>query len=335
MAVTIAAEPRLLHAVPGRVRVHVPALAGYGARSVEAQVRRALGVRDVETNPRTGNVLVRFDPRVTTARAILDALRTPGPGRPPVADARAVREEAQTSPTAHTRAPRVLSSGRGPMKRARIAVRGLDRDPDLARRVVERLERDPDVRAHANPLTGRVLVQVDAHRTDIDDLLAAITAVELPALPAADTPSHPLDPAPLIQSVARTVGAILGLGLVTVRRVARMPVVSPGRAYLLQRELDEERAAAMEQALRELPQAAYEHLARGAVAGRVTQAALSTPNAQGEIEVLRAAFLVRRANADTFQAELRSCVEGRDGVHCEYSGPWAPYSFAVPTEEKP
>src|SRR5205085_1498129 len=130
MAVTIAAEPRLLHAVPGRVRVHVPALAGYGARSVEAQVRRALGVRDVD----------------------------------------------------------------------------------------------------ANPLTGRVLVQVDAHRTDIDDLLAAITAVELPALPAADTPSHPLDPAPLIQSVARTVGAILGLGLVTVRRVARVPVVSPGRA---------------------------------------------------------------------------------------------------------
>ena len=108
----------------------------------------------------------------------------------------------------------------------------------------------------------------------------------------------------------------------------------PGRAYLLQRELDEEHAAAIEQVLRELPQAAYEHLAARAVAGRMTQPARSTPNAQGEIEVLRAAFLVRRANADTFQAELRSYVEGRDGVHCEYSGPWAPYSFAVPTEEE-
>jgi hypothetical protein len=67
----------------------------------------------------------------------------------------------------------------------------------------------------------------------------------------------------------------------------------------------------------------------------VTPPARSTPAAHGEIEILRAAFLVRRANADPFQAELRSCVEGHDGVHCEYSGPWAPYSFAVPIEEEP
>jgi copper chaperone CopZ len=237
MAVTIAAEPQLFHAVPGRVRVHVPALAGYSARSVEAQVRRVPGVRDVEANPFTGNVLVRFDPRATTARAILDALRTPGPGPDgsepgpqPVADARAVREEARTSPPAHTRAPRVLSSGRSPMKQARIAVHGLDCDPDLARRVVARLERYPSVRARASPLTGRVLVEFDVRRTDIEDLLAAVAAVELPALPGEDTPSHPLDPAPLIQSAARTVGAILGLGLVTVQRVAGIAVVTPGAA---------------------------------------------------------------------------------------------------------
>jgi Gas vesicle synthesis protein GvpL/GvpF len=109
----------------------------------------------------------------------------------------------------------------------------------------------------------------------------------------------------------------------------------PGRAYFLQCELDEERAAATDQALRELAQAAYERLARGAVAGRVTPPARSTPTAQGEIEVLRAAFLVRRASADTFLAALRSYVEGRDGVHCDYSGPWAPYSFAAPIEEEP
>jgi hypothetical protein len=108
----------------------------------------------------------------------------------------------------------------------------------------------------------------------------------------------------------------------------------PGRAYFLQRELDEKRAAAVEEVLRELPQAAYEHLVRWAVDSRVTQPTRSTPNAQGEIEVLRAAFLVRRAQADTFLTELRSYVQGRDGVHCEYSGPWAPYSFAVPIEEE-
>jgi hypothetical protein len=108
----------------------------------------------------------------------------------------------------------------------------------------------------------------------------------------------------------------------------------PGRAYFLQRRLDEQRAAATDQALRELAQAAYERLAHGAVAGRVTPPARSTPTAHGESEILRAAFLVRRAKAETFLAELRSCLEGRDGVHCDYSGPWAPYSFAVPTEEE-
>jgi Gas vesicle synthesis protein GvpL/GvpF len=109
---------------------------------------------------------------------------------------------------------------------------------------------------------------------------------------------------------------------------------SPGRAYLLQGRLDEERAAATDQALRELAQAHYEHLAREAVAGQPTQPTRSAPEAHGEIEVLRAAFLVQRASADTFLAELRSCAESREGVHCEYSGPWPPYSFAVLTEEK-
>jgi Gas vesicle synthesis protein GvpL/GvpF len=128
-----------------------------------------------------------------------------------------------------------------------------------------------------------------------------------------------------------------------------LATASPGRAYFLQRKLDEERAAATDQALRDLAQAAYDRLARWAAAswpkatrrqsprggaGRVTPPARSAPAAHGEIEILRAAFLVPRANADTFLAEVRSCIEGRDGVRCEYSGPWAPYSFAVPTEEE-
>jgi hypothetical protein len=113
-----------------------------------------------------------------------------------------------------------------------------------------------------------------------------------------------------------------------------LATASPGRAYFLQRKLEEEHAAVTEQALRELAQAAYEHLAGCAVAARVTPPLRSTPDAHGEIEILRAAFLVQRASADTFLAELRSCVEGRDGIRCEYSGPWAPYSFAVPLEEE-
>jgi hypothetical protein len=128
-----------------------------------------------------------------------------------------------------------------------------------------------------------------------------------------------------------------------------LAVAPPGRAYFLQRQLDEERAAATDEALRELAQAAYDRLARWAAAswpsatrgrrprggaGQVTPPARSTPAAHGEIEVLRAAFLVQRVHADPFLAVLRSCVEGRDGVRCDYSGPWPPYSFAVPTEEE-
>jgi Gas vesicle synthesis protein GvpL/GvpF len=121
----------------------------------------------------------------------------------------------------------------------------------------------------------------------------------------------------------------------TIRQLQQeLATAHPGRAYFLQRELDEEHAAATEQALRALAQAAYEHLARWAVASQVTPPARATPAAHGEIEILRAAFLVPRANADTFLAEVRSCVEGRDGVRCDYSGPWAPYSFAVPIEEE-
>jgi cation-transporting ATPase I len=124
----------------------------------------------------------------------------------------------------------VLSSGHGHHKRARIAVRGLDRDPAVARHVVDRLERHPGVHARANPLTGRVLVEFDDHQTDIRDLLTDVAAVELPDLPGEDTPSHPLAPAPLVQSATRTTGAALGLGLIAARQVAGVQVSAPGAA---------------------------------------------------------------------------------------------------------
>ena len=47
--------------------------------------------------------------------------------------------------------------------RARIPVRGLDRDPDLGKRVVASLEQHPGVRATVNQLTGRVLGRI--HQT--------------------------------------------------------------------------------------------------------------------------------------------------------------------------
>ncbi len=109
---------------------------------------------------------------------------------------------------------------RAPHGRARIAVPGIDRDPHLARAVMDRLQAHPGVKAHASPLTGRVLVEFYEHRTGLDDLIAEVTGMELPDLPEEDRPAHPLDPAPLIQSAARTAGAATGLALLAARRLA-------------------------------------------------------------------------------------------------------------------
>jgi len=244
MSMASVVEPHLLRAVPGRARVHVPNLSAHDAPALETAIHRVPGVRAVEAHPLTGNVLVLYDHQVTNDGAILDTVRAldrapdhlaagaPGAahasGR---ASAAATASEEQQAPsTAHTRSPRVMSSGRGSATRARIAVRGLDRDPDLARRVVERLERHPGVRAHASPLTGRVLVEFDKHQEDIRDLLSDVEGVELPDLPGEDNPTHPLDPAPLVQSAARTTGATLGLGLVAARQIAGVTVSAPGAA---------------------------------------------------------------------------------------------------------
>ncbi len=245
MSMASAIDPRLLRATPGRARVHVPGLSAHDASAIETAIRRVPGVRAVEAQPLTGNVLVLYDRQVTNDDAILDATRafersvphsTGGELHGTGQDATpASSEEQQTSSTAYTRSPRsprVISSGRGGAKRARIAVRGLDRDPDLARRVVEHLERRPGVRACANPLTGRVLVEFDKHQEDIRDLLSDVEGVELPDLPGEDNPTHPLDPAPLVQSATRTTGATIGLGLIAAQQVAGVTVSAPGAAQV-------------------------------------------------------------------------------------------------------
>jgi cation-transporting ATPase I len=214
MSAGLAAEPQIIHALPGRVRIHLPEWSG-GRRHLESDLRRLPGVRRAQANPATGNVLVQFDPAVTGPQALLAALR-----REPDEPAGDVQPEQP--------APPVIREGRGRRKRARIAVRGLDRDPQLARRIVDRLKRHPGVHASASPLTGRVLVEYDAHLTHLDDLLEDVTDLELPSLPNEDRPSHPLDPAPLFQSATRTAGAALGLSLLAVRRLLGTTGPMPG-----------------------------------------------------------------------------------------------------------
>jgi copper chaperone CopZ len=66
----------VVHALPGRVRLKVaalrrnPALAG----TIEARLKKVRGIQEVWASPRTGKVLVGFDPQTITQPESLQAL---------------------------------------------------------------------------------------------------------------------------------------------------------------------------------------------------------------------------------------------------------------------
>src|SRR2546422_443700 len=220
MSVAVAEEPRVLHTVPGRVRVHVPGWSGQGKRGIETRLREVQGVRSVQANALTGNILVQFDPAVTNEQTILamvNSLVTDASGEP----------ENEPVP------PPVVREKHGRTTRARIAVRGLERNPHLAKQVIEALERHPGVRASASLLTGRVLVEFTVHEADLEDLIAEVVDLELPELPGETRPADPLDPGPLVQSVIRSSGSMLGLGLLTTRRLLHVREPLPGASTAL------------------------------------------------------------------------------------------------------
>ena len=196
----------ILSSLPGRVRAHLPGWEGGSARKLERDLRRLPGVRRVEANPVTRNVLVCYDSQATTEGTLLPALEAAG------REAGGVVEPEVPPP------PSLVEQESG-SARARIAVRGLDRNPALARLVVDRLQAHHGVRARASILTGRVLVEYEAHRIDLEDLLAEVEQIELPEMPGEDRPEQPLDPKPLIQSAARTAGAAVGIGVLVLRRL--------------------------------------------------------------------------------------------------------------------
>ncbi len=210
------------------MRVHLPEWSGQKQRDVEVRLRRMPGVRGAQADPLTGNVLVRFDPAATDNETIIAFLRKPTGRRrkfPPTGKVSGGRHD-------HAPArPAVLREGRGAddeTGRARITVPGLDRDPDLARRVVERLQSRPEVRASASALTGRVLVEWNRHKIELEELLDDISELAQPSLPHEQTPAHPLDPEPLRQSAAGTISAAIGLTLLGVRQALgiRRPLVN-------------------------------------------------------------------------------------------------------------
>ncbi|MDQ2798429.1 MAG: hypothetical protein M3Y13_02155, partial [Armatimonadota bacterium] len=137
MSVALAQEPSLVHSVPGRVRVHLPALSAGNRRELENALRHQPGIQSVQANPDTGNVLIRFSPGLTDSRTVLDtvsaAARRPAPAS---RDSHRNGHSIGCAPVRETAPapPPAVEEREGQMRRARIAVRGLDRDPETARR---------------------------------------------------------------------------------------------------------------------------------------------------------------------------------------------------------
>ena len=69
-------EPRLVHALPGRIRVHLTGWPREGHGAVEARLRQVPGVHSAQANPLTGNVLIHFDPTATDEQTLLAVVQT-------------------------------------------------------------------------------------------------------------------------------------------------------------------------------------------------------------------------------------------------------------------
>jgi cation-transporting ATPase I len=218
-------EPSLVHALPGRIRLHLPAWSGQRLQMIEARLQRLPGVRRAQANALTGNVLIYYDPARTDEKTLRQLVIDVQPV-PAVAPARG-----NVLPRDQGESRKRPPSGKlrtGGTQRARIPTRGLVGNSQLGRCAVERLERYASVRARPDPLTGRILVEFDAAQVSLEKLGAEIKALEPPQRANEHAPAHPLDPGPLCQSTLRTAAACLGLAVLAFRRLIGSQTRLPG-----------------------------------------------------------------------------------------------------------
>lgn len=115
-----------------------------------------------------------------------------------------------------------------------------------------------------------------------------------------------------------------------------LETAGPGKSYLLRRRWEALLATSLERALGELAASCFECLARHSAAQVQTVLSLrGAPGSDGEVELLRAAFLVQRDQAPAFHATAARLPQKEQALTCACSGPWPPYSFAAPETEQP
>ncbi|MFG3042226.1 GvpL/GvpF family gas vesicle protein [Streptomyces sp. NPDC048330] len=117
---------------------------------------------------------------------------------------------------------------------------------------------------------------------------------------------------------------------------AQPDLPSPGKAYLRARRAHhharEDRYQRARQAAERIAEAAALHAAHAV--RHPTQSGPLTHGENGE-NVLNDAYLVPDENAGAFRAALADAGRGLPGIRIEVTGPWAPYSFAMPPTAQP
>ena len=74
---------------------------------------------------------------------------------------------------------------------------------------------------------------------------------------------------------------------------------------------------------------AHERVAEALLAPLEVLAAATTRQGPDRSRVIRASYLVRRDDVDTFTAVVRALQEDHPDMSLSCTGPWAPYSFVA------
>ena len=187
-----ARNPRVVHSLPGRVRVHFPHWREPGRQQIQEQLHRLPGVLKVKASAATRNVLFLYDQQQVSEQGLLEQLRQlcappENPARPP-----------RNSPAKKSNRQRPLAvvEGKGKHRRARISVHGIHRDSGLSKRLVDKLEKDFQVKVRPHVLTGRIVVEYDHTLVQLEELLTTVAELEMPPLDDEDQPRHPLSSGP-------------------------------------------------------------------------------------------------------------------------------------------
>lgn len=181
---------RVVHVLPGRLRVQLP---GWRPDLLEA-LRSLPGVTAASASPVSRNVLVTYDPLSTDVSRIGELLGLDAAEIVPVGAA----------------------PGGG---RTRLVVPAMDRDPAVGHRIAARLSHRRGVRARPDGLTGTVVV--DHGGTMQEPALVAEVARIAPGRPR--VVREPSDARPLVLAGACLAAAAAGLAFVGIRRAANRP----------------------------------------------------------------------------------------------------------------